>query len=250
MHSRLLPAATANSRHDEYHSRGALRQAVVPETGKATCLLADELSNVLWVGHADGRVTGHSLGDAPGTAINSQQLCCWQVGAAEYHNITIANVSVQILDISKMDHTLGVKVCMCMSLAFMRSALMSCCTSAKPPERGSEWGGEKGVPCWQAHRVGSVRALCRTPWGELWTGSSRGSVRVWDIAHLLDAPSEPGELLTRELRRHGGQRPHADTVSHIICPPGGQVDPLHFSDSLLWFSGISFQYALTYMQVV
>ncbi len=56
-------------------------QAVVPETGKATCLLADELSNVLWVGHADGRVTGHSLGDAPGTAINSQQLCCWQVGA-------------------------------------------------------------------------------------------------------------------------------------------------------------------------
>ncbi len=57
-------------------------QAVVAEAGKATCLLADELSNVLWVGHSDGRVSGHSLGDAPGTAINSQQICCWQVGAA------------------------------------------------------------------------------------------------------------------------------------------------------------------------
>ena len=59
-----------------------LVQAVVAEAGKATCLLADELSNVLWVGHADGRVSGHSLGDAPGTAINSQQFCCWQVGTA------------------------------------------------------------------------------------------------------------------------------------------------------------------------
>ncbi|CAL8463974.1 g3509 [Coccomyxa elongata] len=137
---------------DEDADASPSTEAVVPETGKATCLLADELSNVLWVGHADGRVTGHSLGDAPGTAINSQQLCCWQ-----------------------------------------------------------------------AHRVGTVTAICRTPWGELWTGSSRGSVRVWDIAHLLDAPSEAGELLTRELRRNGGQRPHADTVSHIICPPGGQV---------------------------
>ena len=74
----------------------------------------------------------------------------------------------------------------------------------------------------QAHKVGSVTALCRTPWGELWTGSSRGSVRVWDIARL-DALSEPGELLPRELRRNGGQRPHAGKVSHIICPPGGQV---------------------------
>lgn len=57
-------------------------QAVAAEAGKATCLLADELSNVLWVGHADGRVSGHSLGDAPGTAINSQQICCWQVSTA------------------------------------------------------------------------------------------------------------------------------------------------------------------------
>lgn len=57
-----------------------LLQAVVHEAGKVTCLFADELSNVLWVGHHDGKVSGHSLGDAPGTAINSQQLCCWQVG--------------------------------------------------------------------------------------------------------------------------------------------------------------------------
>lgn len=70
--------------------------------------------------------------------------------------------------------------------------------------------------------MGSVSAICRTPWGELWTGSSRGSVRVWDMARL-DALDEPGELPARELRRNGNQRPHAGKVSHIICPAGGQV---------------------------
>ena len=32
---------------------------------------------------------------------------------------------------------------------------------------------------WQAHRIGHVTAMCTTPWGELWTGSSRGIIRVW-----------------------------------------------------------------------
>ena len=44
-----------------------------------TCMCADELANIMWLGHADGRISGHSMGDAPGTALNCQQLYCWQV---------------------------------------------------------------------------------------------------------------------------------------------------------------------------
>jgi hypothetical protein len=36
--------------------------------------------------------------------------------------------------------------------------------------------------CWQAHKSAAVTALATTPWGELWTGSSRGSIRVWPAA--------------------------------------------------------------------
>jgi len=36
---------------------------------------------------------------------------------------------------------------------------------------------------WQAHRIGSVTVLITTPWGELWSGSSRGIIRVWRHAH-------------------------------------------------------------------
>jgi hypothetical protein len=31
----------------------------------------------------------------------------------------------------------------------------------------------------QAYRVGHVTTMCRTPQGELWTGSSRGNIR-WE----------------------------------------------------------------------
>lgn len=36
---------------------------------------------------------------------------------------------------------------------------------------------------WQAHKIGSVTVLITTPWGELWSGSSRGIIRVWRHAH-------------------------------------------------------------------
>ncbi len=42
---------------------------------------------------------------------------------------------------------------------------------------------------WQAHRIGHVTAMCTTPWGELWTGSSRGIIRVWLGAN------KPGEFV-------------------------------------------------------
>ena len=46
-------------------------------------------------------------------------------------------------------------------------------------------GGEPGLSlraghplhAFQAHRVGHVTAMARTPQGELWTGSSRGYIR-------------------------------------------------------------------------
>lgn len=40
---------------------------------------------------------------------------------------------------------------------------------------------------WQAHRIGSVTVLVTTPWGELWSGSSRGIIRVWRNAHKQGA---------------------------------------------------------------
>ena len=76
----------------------------------------------------------------------------------------------------------------------------------------------------QAHRVGAITSLCRTPWGNLWTGTSRGWIRIWDCADP-GAFNDAGEyaLPMRELRRHGGARPHIGSVSHMICPAGGQV---------------------------
>lgn len=35
---------------------------------------------------------------------------------------------------------------------------------------------------WQAHRAGDVSAITSTPWGELWTASSRGILRIWGSA--------------------------------------------------------------------
>lgn len=76
----------------------------------------------------------------------------------------------------------------------------------------------------QAHRVGSVTSMCRTPWGDLWTGTSRGWIRVWEVAEP-DAFNDAGEyrLPMREVRRSGGARPHAGGVAHMVCPAGGQV---------------------------
>ena len=61
---------------------GVQVQVFVPDAGKASCTFADHLANILWTGHHDGKVSAHSMGDAPGTAANGQLLHCWQVGLA------------------------------------------------------------------------------------------------------------------------------------------------------------------------
>jgi hypothetical protein len=68
-----------------------------------------------------------------------------------------------------------------------------------------------------------VRALCKTPWGELWSGSSRGWVRVWQVAQPEDGIHQQP---LRELRRSGGLRPHVGGVTHMCCPAGGQVSAI------------------------
>lgn len=67
--------------------------------------------------------------------------------------------------------------------------------------------------------------MCKTPWGELWTGSSRGWVRVWQVWQkgALSPKQEDGGQPLRELRRAGNLRPHAAGVTHMCCPAGGQV---------------------------
>ena len=78
----------------------------------------------------------------------------------------------------------------------------------------------------QAFKVGAITALAVTPWGELWVGSSRGSLRVFSLqditqghAHTFSRPHPSA----RELRRTGGGKPHGGAVTNIIIPAGGQV---------------------------
>ena len=47
---------------------------------------------------------------------------------------------------------------------------------------------------WQAHRAGDVSAITSTPWGELWTASSRGILRIWGSADQ-DGESLAGNAL-------------------------------------------------------
>lgn len=35
---------------------------------------------------------------------------------------------------------------------------------------------------WRAHRYSAITAMAVTSWGELWTGSSKGSLRIWSDA--------------------------------------------------------------------
>ena len=71
-----------------------------------------------------------------------------------------------------------------------------------------------------------MTSLCRTPWGDLWTGTSRGWIRIWECADAgAFADSAEYALPMREIRRSGGARPHAGGVAHMVCPAGGQVSP-------------------------
>eukprot|EP00884_Botryococcus_braunii_P008578 jgi/Botrbrau1/17721/Bobra.0166s0143.1 len=76
---------------------------------------------------------------------------------------------------------------------------------------------------WQAHKAGAVTAICRTAWGDIWTGSSRGVIRVWsaDPSSYREGLEYHGPV--RELRRVNGAKPHSSPVKFLIAPSSGQV---------------------------
>ena len=129
-------------------------QVVVPDAKPVTCVHYDTLSDLLWLGHADGQVTAFAV--SPGQ------------------------------------------------------------TAALDPQH---------VLRWQAQRTGAVTAIARTAQGDLWTGSSRGSLRIWapEFASAGGAvPAAPGTA--RELRRPPGSRqPHSSAVALLLAPATGQV---------------------------
>lgn len=139
-------------------------QVVVPDAKPVTCVHYDTLSDLLWLGHADGQVTAFAVSPGQTAALNPQ-------------------------------HVLR----------------------------------------WQAQRTGAVTAIARTAQGDLWTGSSRGSLRIWapECASAGGAvPAAPGTA--RELRRPPGARqPHSSAVALLLAPATGQVQVVAMLSAVL-----------------
>ena len=83
---------------------------------------------------------------------------------------------------------------------------------------------------WQAHRMGAVTAIVRTAAGGLWTGTSRGSLRIWSPEARQAASGGPAvssasdiAASARELRRPHGAKPHNSGVAFLVASATGQV---------------------------
>lgn len=127
---------------------------MTPRKRPVTCLHVDAGGHVLWVGDAEGCVSGYDIGGEPGMSVG-------------------------------------------------------------PAQR---------LHVWQAFRVGQVTTICVTPAGEVWTGSSRGHIRVWTLGRPASyAGEEPEPPMCRELRRAGGERPHNSAVGCLVCDATGQL---------------------------
>eukprot|EP01025_Chloroclados_australasicus_P061797 TRINITY_DN811_c0_g1_i1.p1 TRINITY_DN811_c0_g1~~TRINITY_DN811_c0_g1_i1.p1 ORF type:complete len:1282 (-),score=153.48 TRINITY_DN811_c0_g1_i1:358-3852(-) len=75
------------------------------------------------------------------------------------------------------------------------------------------------VKSWQAHRVGAVMAIGVTMWGDVWTGSAWGSLRIWPGAvYYLE-----GELRSKELRKAGKERAHSEVLFLVLSKSGQTV---------------------------
>ncbi|KFM27761.1 Type I inositol 1,4,5-trisphosphate 5-phosphatase 12 [Auxenochlorella protothecoides] len=90
---------------------------------------------------------------------------------------------------------------------------------------------------WQAHRLGHITALCVSPSsGHLWTGSSRGHIRIWPRAPPAPQGHFPaGPLTTREVRRGRDDKPHGGPVRFLAAAADGStVWSASRSTILLW----------------
>lgn len=84
---------------------------------------------------------------------------------------------------------------------------------------------------WHAHRVGHVAAMTVGPTGELWTASSRGSIRTWRHTASSPAKDSSSKIMmeailppkARELRRGTGERAHSGPVLALACSSDGQI---------------------------
>lgn len=85
--------------------------------------------------------------------------------------------------------------------------------------------------------MGRVTAICTTSWGDVWTGSSRGVIRIWKVSIQ---PGSTGTVSTaRELRRQGGMKASAHPVNYLVVPPSGQV-MMCFENRLIGILGIGY----------
>lgn len=75
----------------------------------------------------------------------------------------------------------------------------------------------KCVNQWKAHKHGSIEALAMTMWGDLWTGSSRGSVRLWRKPSAGKFPNSTA------LKRPGGEKPHGGVKAIVVASCGSVV---------------------------
>ena len=70
---------------------------------------------------------------------------------------------------------------------------------------------------WKAHKHGSIDAIAMTMWGDLWTGSSRGSVRIWHEVSVGKLPT------SMPLKRPGGDKPHGGVKAIVVSSCGSVV---------------------------
>eukprot|EP00210_Caulerpa_lentillifera_P003703 g3536.t1 len=86
----------------------------------------------------------------------------------------------------------------------------------------------KCVNQWKAHKHGSIDAMAMTPWGDLWTGSSKGSIRIWSD---LVAGKDP---ISRVIRRTGGEKPHGGVSAIVVSSCGSIVWTAGQNNIALW----------------
>jgi len=88
----------------------------------------------------------------------------------------------------------------------------------------------KCVNQWKAHKHGSIDAIAMTMWGDLWTGSSRGSIRIWQ---------EPSAGKTPEgiaVKRPNGEKPHGIVKSIVVSSCGSVVWSAGQNNISIWES--------------
>ena len=89
-------------------------------------------------------------------------------------------------------------------------------------------GEEMWACCWEAHNS-PVTAVAITPAGEVWTGSMRGSIRVWSLEAALQGRVPEGY----EVKRQGNKSPHRE-VRFLSVAGNGVVWSAGISSIKLW----------------